>query len=312
MRHLNLQSISTGIALAMCIMISAPVDAQAQRRANTERTEQRGNSNRQQNNNGRRPNINSSNNPQVNNTNNNRNENKNQATIGNNRPSNDRPNQNVRPDNDRPNQNARPGNDRPNQNVRPDNDRPNQNARPGNNRPNQNVRPGNNGHNNHSANRPVPQSRPIPHIAPPRGWHPHHNAPIISGIFGINFGTLLDATLNALRHNNCNITRHTNDNIYLHNVAQLGHTWDDAIIHFEWGRMTTAQFIESSRRNNTNRYNDVYLTLSRTYETPVSMRYLNDGGYECVWYGGDRRGMVILEYYRHNNRYYTVLSFGTY
>lgn len=312
MRHLNLQSISTGIALAMCIMISAPVDAQAQRRANTERTEQRGNSNRQQNNNGRRPNINSSNNPQVNNSNNNRNENKNQATIGNNRPSNDRPNQNVRPDNDRPNQNARPGNNQPNQNVRPDNDRPNQNARPGNNRPNQNVRPGNNGHNNHSANRPVPQSRPIPHIAPPRGWHPHHNAPIISGIFGINFGTLLDATLNALRHNNCNITRYTNDNIYLHNVAQLGHTWDDAIIHFEWGRMTTAQFIDSSRRNNTNRYNDVYLTLSRTYGTPVSMRYLNNGGYECVWYGGDRRGMVTLEYYRHNNRYYTVLSFGTY
>ncbi len=312
MRHLNLQSISTGIALAMCIMISAPVDAQAQRRANTERTEQRGNSNRQQNNNGRRPNINSSNNPQVNNSNNNRNENKNQATIGNNRPSNDRPNQNVRPDNDRPNQNARPGNNQPNQNVRPDNDRPNQNARPGNNRPNQNVRPGNNGHNNHSANRPVPQSRPIPHIAPPRGWHPHHNAPIIRGIFGINFGTLLDATLNALRHNNCNITRYTNDNIYLHNVAQLGHTWDDAIIHFEWGRMTTAQFIDSSRRNNTNRYNDVYLTLSRTYGTPVSMRYLNNGGYECVWYGGDRRGMVTLEYYRHNNRYYTVLSFGTY
>ena len=301
MRHLNLQSISTGIALAMCIMISAPVDAQAQRRANTERTEQRGNSNRQQNNNGRRPNINSSNNPQVNNSNNNRNENKNQATIGNNRPSNDRPNQN-----------ARPGHNRPNQNVRPGNDHPNQNARPGNNRPNQNVRPGNNGHNNHSANRPVPQSRPIPHIAPPRGWQPHHNAPIIRGIFGINFGTLLDATLHALRHNNCNITRHTNDNIYLHNVAQLGHTWDDAIIHFEWGRMTTAQFIESSRRNNTNRYNDVYLTLSRTYGTPVSMRYLNNGGYECVWYGGDRRGMVTLEYYRHNNRYYTVLSFGTY
>ena len=279
MRPLNLQSISTGIALAMCIMISAPVDAQAQRRANNERTEQRGNSNRQQNNNGRRPNINSSNNPQVNNSNNNRNENKNQATIGNNRPSNDRPNQN---------------------------------ARPGNNRPNQNVRPGNNGHNNHSANRPVPQSRPIPHIAPPRGWQPHHNAPIIRGIFGINFGTLLDATLHALRHNNCNITRYTNDNIYLHNVAQLGHTWDDAIIHFEWGRMTTAQFIESSRRNNTNRYNDVYLTLSRPYGTPVSMRYLNNGGYECVWYGGDRRGMVTLEYYRHNNRYYTVLSFGTY
>ena len=301
MRHLNLQSISTGIALAMCIMISAPVDAQAQRRANNERTEQRGNSNRQQNNNGRRPNINSSNNPQVNNSNNNRNENKNQATIGNNRPSNDRPNQN-----------ARPGHNRPNQNVRPGNDHPNQNARPGNNRPNQNVRPGNNGHNNHSANRPVPQSRPIPHIAPPRGWQPHHNAPIIRGIFGINFGTLLDATLHALRHNNCNITRYTNDNIYLHNVAQLGHTWDDAIIHFEWGRMTTAQFIESSRRNNTNRYNDVYLTLSRTYGTPVSMRYLNNGGYECVWYGGDRRGMVTLEYYRHNNRYYTVLSFGTY
>ena len=196
--------------------------------------------------------------------------------------------------------------------MRPGNDHPNQNARPGNNRPNQNVRPGNNGHNNHSANRPVPQSRPIPHIAPPRGWQPHHNAPIIRGIFGINFGTLLDATLHALRHNNCNITRYTNDNIYLHNVAQLGHTWDDAIIHFEWGRMTTAQFIESSRRNNTNRYNDVYLTLSRTYGTPVSMRYLNNGGYECVWYGGDRRGMVTLEYYRHNNRYYTVLSFGTY
>ena len=203
---------------------------------------------------------------------------------------------NNRPqDNNRPNANVQQGNNRPQ-----DNNRPNANVQPGNNHPNVN-RP-----------KPEPHGRPMPHIAPPRNWHPNHNVPVIRGILGLTFGSLYNATLDILRDQNYVIRHHANGIVYLSNVMQYNHNWDDVRLNYTSNRLTSAQFIYSTRRNSTSRYNDVYLTLSRTFGSPVSMRSIGYGEYECVWYGGDRHGMVTLEYYRHNGRYYTTLSFGTY
>ena len=265
MRLQNLHIIPTGIALALCIMISVPVDAYAQRRPNNAQTEQReknNNSNRQSSN-GRRPNNNTSNN--------------NNSSIKN------------RPQS--PNQEP----SRPQENVKPNN--PSHNSGPGH------VQP----HNNHP--QPQPHNRPLPYVAPPRNWHPHNNAPVIRGVLGITFGSLYNATLNHLRHNNYIISHHTNDAIYLTNAVQCGYTWNDAIIHFAWGKLTSAQFINSSMFNNTRRYDEVNRALTEMYGRPVSVRRLDDGGHECIWYGGDRQGMVSLEYYYLAGRYYTTLSF---
>lgn len=261
MRVQNLHTIPTGIALALCLLISAPVDVFAQRRPNVAQAEQRaknGNNNRQSSN-GRRPNT----------------------TNSNSLP------KNQRQESNRPKTNVKPGN----HNHAPKN--------------NYNIHQG-----HHKAPAHHHHHRPIPKVRPPQNWCPHHNTPIISGIFGITFGSLFNATINHLIHNNYVISHYTNDAIYLLNAVQCGHTWNDARINFAWGKMTSAQFTDFTIVYDTRRYNDVYLTLTRTYGAPISMRTLSDGGYECIWYGGDRHGMVSLEYYSHAGRFYTTLSFG--
>ena len=46
-----------------------------------------------------------------------------------------------------------------------------------------------------------------------------------------------------------------------------------------------------------------------TFGTPVSSRW--NGNYrEIIWYGGDARGYVTLEYDYSAGRYYTILSYG--
>ncbi|MBE6310865.1 MAG: hypothetical protein E7080_07440 [Bacteroidales bacterium] len=295
MRNFNLHSISTGIALAVCFLISYPVDAHAQRRPSSTRTEQSRNENRQQINNGRRTNSNrNSQQAKVNNSNNNRK----QKEITNNRPNNDRPKENARPSNNiRPNNNARPNNTRPGNNA---------NHKPA---PHHSVNHHSPVHHHHHH---YTHHRPIPRVAPPPHWHPHHKVPVIRGILGLTFGTYYNATLDYLRQHNYAIYRYANNVIYLNNVMQYNLYWDDVVLNYATNRFASAQFIFSTSHYSTDRYNNVYLTLCNTYGSPISMRTLNGGGYECVWYGSDRYGMVSLEYYPQNGRFYTALSFGTY
>lgn len=296
MRNFNLHSISTGIALAVCFLISYPVDAHAQRRPSSTRTEQSRNENRQQINNGRRTNSNrNSQQAKVNNSNNNRK----QKEITNNRPNNDRPKENARPSNNiRPNNNARPNNTRPGNNA---------NHKPAPPHSVSHHKPAPRPHHNHAVHH-----RPIPRVAPPAHWHPHHKVPVIRGILGLTFGTYYNATLDYLRQHNYAIYRYANNVIYLNNVMQYNLYWDDVVLNYATNRFASAQFIFSTSHYSTDRYNNVYLTLCNTYGSPISMRTLNGGGYECVWYGSDRHGMVSLEYYPQNGRFYTALSFGTY
>lgn len=296
MRNFNLHSISTGIALAVCFLISYPVDAHAQRSPSSTRTEQSRNENQQQINNGRRTNSNrNSQQAKVNNSNNNRK----QKEITNNRPNNDRPKENARPSNNiRPNNNARPNNTRPGNNA---------NHKPAPPHSVSHHKPAPRPHHNHAVHH-----RPIPRVAPPAHWHPHHKVPVIRGILGLTFGTYYNATLDYLRQHNYAIYRYANNVIYLNNVMQYNLYWDDVVLNYATNRFASAQFIFSTSHYSTDRYNNVYLTLCNTYGSPISMRTLNGGGYECVWYGSDRHGMVSLEYYPQNGRFYTALSFGTY
>ena len=307
MRNFNLHSISTGIALAVCFLISYPVDAHAQRRPSSTRTEQSRNENRQQINNGRRTNSNrNSQQAKVNNSNNNRK----QKEITNNRPNNDRPKENARPSNNiRPNNNARPNNTRPgnNANHKPAPPHSVSHHKPAPPHSVSHHKPAPRPHHNHAVHH-----RPIPRVAPPAHWHPHHKVPVIRGILGLTFGTYYNATLDYLRQHNYAIYRYANNVIYLNNVMQYNLYWDDVVLNYTTNRFASAQFIFSTSHYSTDRYNNVYLTLCNTYGSPISMRTLNGGGYECVWYGSDRHGMVSLEYYPQNGRFYTALSFGTY
>lgn len=175
------------------------------------------------------------------------------------------------------------------------------------------------GHHHHWKGYKAPPARPyrpkyrhITRITPPRHWRPYHNAPIISGILGLTFGTLYHATLDYLYTQNFIIDGYTDNIVYLRNVPQYNYNWDDVMLNYISGRLANAQFVYSSKYYNTDRYNSVYLTLRNTYGSPVSMRTLAAGGYECTWYGGNSKGMVTLEYYNDGDRYYTTLSFGNY
>lgn len=292
MRVFNLTNFITGTAIALSIMIAIPVEAQSNKRGAT-RTEQNNYSSR--NNQGRRPN--STNQSNINRNNNN----KKQPAV------NHKPNKpNTQHHNNKGNG---IGHHKPNKGNHLGQHKP----KP---QPHHSHHYGHHHHWKGYKARPYrpyrPKYRHITRITPPRHWRPYHNAPIISGILGLTFGTLYHATLDYLYTQNFIIDGYTDNIVYLRNVPQYNYNWDDVMLNYISGRLANAQFVYSSKYYNTDRYNSVYLTLRNTYGSPVSMRTLAAGGYECTWYGGNSKGMVTLEYYNDGDRYYTTLSFGNY
>lgn len=291
MRTFRLHSLTAGIALGLCLLISTPVDAQSHRRGSNNTVQNRDNksNNRKSqadNNSGRRPGVSSTGNR--NNKDNNPGKKKEQPGNNNSRPEN------------------KPSNG--NSNVRP---QPKPQPRPGNHNNHYDNRPKWNGHIAPPARPYRPKYRPMPHIAPPPYWRPHHNAPIINGVLGLTFGTLYHATLDYLYSHDYIVDGYTNNILYLRDVAQFNYHWQDVMLNYNNGRLANAQFVYSSSYYDTGRYNNVYRILCNTYGTPISTRTFDNGAHECIWYGGNSKGMVSLEFYRHNGRYYTTLSFGS-
>ena len=239
-------------------------------------------------------------------------------------------NKNNNKTNNRP---SRPGN----------NGNHNGNSKPGNNKP---GKPGNNGiHNGHNSgvshwpgyrppsgpapvvrpgthrpnwSTPVPPphrnyrpiGRPIPRPVPPHGYHPCHTAPVIHTILGITFGTLYNVSLDYLYNKGYEIDGYADNTVYLRNVPEMGYTWPDATIYYDsYGRLASSQFIYSTSFSALGRYDRLYHTLSMTYGSPVSASW-NGAHRETIWYGGDARGYVSLEYDYSGGRYYTILSYG--
>ena len=264
-------------------------------------------------------------------------------TGNNSRPGN---NGNSRPGNG--SNNSRPGNNgNHNGNSKPGNNGNYNPGKPGNNgNHNGNYKPGNNGiHNGHNGgvshwpgyrppsgpapvvrpgthrpnwSTPVPPphrnyrpiGRPIPRPVPPHGYHPCHTAPVIHTILGITFGTLYNASLDYLYSKGYEIDGYADNTVYLRNVPEMGYTWPDATIYYDsYGRLASSQFIYSTSFSALGRYDRLYHTLSMTYGSPVSASW-NGAHRETIWYGGDARGYVSLEYDYSGGRYYTILSYG--
>ena len=244
--------------------------------------------------------------------------------------------------------NSRPGNNgNHNGNSKPGNNGNYNPGKPGNNgNHNGNYKPGNNGiHNGHNSgvshwpgyrppsgpapvvrpgthrpnwSTPVPPPhrnyrpvcRPIPRPVPPHGYHPCHTAPVIHTILGITFGTLYNVSLDYLYNKGYEIDGYADNTVYLRNVPEMGYTWPDATIYYDsYGRLASSQFIYSTSFSALGRYDRLYHTLSMTYGSPVSASW-NGAHRETIWYGGDARGYVSLEYDYSGGRYYTILSYG--
>ena len=155
-----------------------------------------------------------------------------------------------------------------------------------------------------------PIGRPIPRPVPPHGYHPCHTAPVIHTILGITFGTLYNASLDYLYSKGYEIDGYADNTVYLRNVPEMGYTWPDATIYYDsYGRLASSQFIYSTSFSALGRYDRLYHTLSMTYGSPVSASW-NGAHRETIWYGGDARGYVSLEYDYSGGRYYTILSYG--
>ncbi|MDO5770963.1 MAG: hypothetical protein Q4Q28_02340, partial [Bacteroidales bacterium] len=155
-----------------------------------------------------------------------------------------------------------------------------------------------------------PIGRPIPRPVPPHGYHPCHTAPVIHTILGITFGTLYNVSLDYLYSKGYEIDGYADNTVYLRNVPEMGYTWPDATIYYDsYGRLASSQFIYSTSFSALGRYDRLYHTLSMTYGSPVSASW-NGAHRETIWYGGDARGYVSLEYDYSGGRYYTILSYG--
>ena len=63
---------------------------------------------------------------------------------------------------------------------------------------------------------------------------------------------------------------------------------------------------EQSPYQDNYRFSSIYNTLSSTYGPPI-----NSGNGYYSWYGGNGVGYVNLNFVYDNNRYFTVLTFGT-
>ena len=177
-------------------------------------------------------------------------------------------------------------------------------VRPGTHRPNWST-PVPPPHRNY---RPI--GRPIPRPVPPHGYHPCHTAPVIHTILGITFGTLYNVSLDYLYNKGYEIDGYADNTVYLRNVPEMGYTWPDATIYYDsYGRLASSQFIYSTSFSALGRYDRLYHTLSMTYGSPVSASW-NGAHRETIWYGGDARGYVSLEYDYSGGRYYTILSYG--
>ena len=161
---------------------------------------------------------------------------------------------------------------------------------------------------------PVRTNRPADYriITPsrPSGYRPTLGCPDITGIFGISFGMSYYESLNYLYRRGYDIDGYYDNKVYLRNVSELGFVWPDAIIRYNnRGFMKSAELHSSTNYNSTSRYTRIYNDLCRIYGMPIKYK-AKKGEYKTVWYGGNGRAYVTLEYYRTHGRYYTTLAYS--
>ena len=140
----------------------------------------------------------------------------------------------------------------------------------------------------------------------PTGYRIYASAPLITGVLGLEFGTLLDASLNYLYYNGYSIDGYQDNVVYLRDVNMMGYSWPDVMLQYnDAGGLCYAEFVTSSSYQDNYRFNDIYSSLCATYGTPI-----NSGNGYFSWYGGNQTGFINLNFAYDNGRYYTVMTLG--
>jgi hypothetical protein len=224
------------------------------------------------------------------------------------------------------NKNNNKGNNKTSTTTKPSDLRVGQNGRPsvsGNGYHIGNTRPNDNHNFGHGAITSKPSSWKTP-VAPPKrtyrpadyqvfspnrpsSYRPLTSSPVISGIFGLPFGSSIHLSLNHLFDRGYEIDGYYNDIVYLRNVNELGFFWPDAIIRYDqFDCLKSTELHYSTSYNSTSRYNKIYKKLRKIYGQPIKYK----GANKAVWYGSDFRGFITLEYHRIGNRYYTTVVYS--
>ena len=140
----------------------------------------------------------------------------------------------------------------------------------------------------------------------PTGYRIYASAPLITGILGLEFGTLLDASLNYLYYNGYTIDGYQNNVVYLRDVNMMGYSWPDVMLQYDdRGGLCYAEFATSTTYSDNYRFNSLYNSLCSTYGAPI-----NSGNGYFSWYGGNQTGFINLNFAYEDGRYYTVMTLG--
>ena len=205
------------------------------------------------------------------------------------------------------------------------------NRHPGfNNRPVAGVRPGNNVRPpQNNAVRPRPDYRP-PYVQrppvhvhrpaprpwhrpmPPAAWRPRPGAPLISAIFGLNFGTALNVSLSFLTGNGYTVTGYGNNAVYLSDVNQYNYYWPEATMYYGNNGLERTEFFYSTAYPDTMRYNSLYGSLTSLYGSPVNVSNVSSS-LSATWFAPNK-GYVTLQYVPQYSsgqlRFFTTITTG--
>ncbi|MBD5267626.1 MAG: hypothetical protein HDS41_05520 [Bacteroides sp.] len=205
-------------------------------------------------------------------------------------------------------------------NRHPDfNNRPVAGVRPGNNvRPPQNnaVRPRPDYRPPYVQRPPVHVHRPVPRPwhrpMPPAAWRPRPGAPLISAIFGLNFGTALNVSLSFLTGNGYTVTGYGNNAVYLSDVNQYNYYWPEATMYYGNNGLERTEFFYSTAYPDTMRYNSLYGSLTSLYGSPVNVSNVSSS-LSATWFAPNK-GYVTLQYVPQYSsgqlRFFTTITTG--
>ncbi len=188
----------------------------------------------------------------------------------------------------------------------------NQGNRP--NRPTTGVRPGqemrpphNNAHrpgNGHNYRPPYvhrppvhvhrPAPRPWHRPVPPPAWRPRPGAPVIASIFGINFGTTLNISLNFLLGHGYTVSSYGSNAVYLSDVNQYNYYWPEATMYYGNNGLERTEFFYSTGYPDTVRYRNLYNNLTAIYGSPVDVANVSSS-LSATWFAPNQ-GYIRLQY----------------
>lgn len=163
---------------------------------------------------------------------------------------------------------------------------------------------------------PVHVHRPAPRVwhrpVPPPTWRPRRGAPVISSIFGLNFGTGLSVSLNFLLGHGYTVSSYGNNAVYLSDVNQFNYFWPEATMYYGSNGLERTEFFYSTSYPDTVRYYNLYNSMTASYGAPVNVSNVSSS-LSATWFAPNQ-GYIRLDYSPEFSsgqlRFYTTITTG--